>query len=112
VKFLFNQNLSHKLATLLQHEYPGSVAARDVGLSKAPDSKVWDFARSNGLVVVSKDSDFLYRSLLQAPPPKVIWIAIGNCSSRTILDLLHREAEQIRQFGADPVAALLILPRA
>ena len=112
MKLLFDQNLSHKLAISLQGEYPGSIATRDVGLSRAPDSAVWDFARKNGFVLVSKDSDFLYRSLLQAPPPKVIWMAVGNCSSQTILDLFRSNAAKIEEFETDPVTAVLVLPTA
>ena len=73
MKLLLDNNVSYKLATLLKNEYSGSVAVREVGLSRAPDSEVWRFAQANGFVVVTKDSDFIQRSFLLGAPPKVIW---------------------------------------
>jgi predicted nuclease of predicted toxin-antitoxin system len=90
-------------------EYPESVAARDVGLSRAPDAKLWSFAQTNQFVVVTKDSDFIQRSFLFGAPPKVIWIAAGNCSTKQIVNLLRNSTERILKFEFDPTAALLIL---
>lgn len=35
---------------------------RDAGLKAAPDTDVWNYARNNGFMIVSKDSDFHQRS--------------------------------------------------
>ena len=59
MKLLVDHNLSYKLAKLLKDEYPGSIAVQDVGLSQSPDIEVWNFARVNGFVVMTKDSDFI-----------------------------------------------------
>jgi len=64
VKLLFDQNLSHKLVRRLADLFPESVHVREVGLKEAGDPLVWEYAKSNGLVVVSKDSDFHQRSFL------------------------------------------------
>jgi predicted nuclease of predicted toxin-antitoxin system len=53
VRLLFDENLSHRLVALLAEELPGSAQVRDVGLST-----VWLHARTQGLAIVSKDSDF------------------------------------------------------
>ena len=44
MSLLFDQNLSHRLVTLLATEYPGSVHVRDVGLGTADDQVVWIYA--------------------------------------------------------------------
>ena len=36
------------------------------------DSQVWDYARLNDLVIVTKDADFSNRVMLSAPPPRVV----------------------------------------
>ena len=35
-----------------------------------------------GYTIVTKDADFRQRSFLLGPPPKVIWIGLGNCSTQ------------------------------
>ena len=64
MKLLFDQNLSPKLPRLLAKLYPSSAHVRDVGLRDASDSEIWQFAKTKGFVIVSKDSDFQQRSLL------------------------------------------------
>jgi predicted nuclease of predicted toxin-antitoxin system len=53
-----------------------------ISLSKAgrnpSDSQIWEFARKNDLVVVSKDADFSDRIITQSPPPRVMHIRFGN----------------------------------
>jgi hypothetical protein len=51
---------------------------------------------------VSKDTDFSQRGFLFGPPPKVIWIRLGNCSTKEIQEVLFSHAAEIRQFGLDP----------
>lgn len=109
MKLLLDHNLSYKLALLLAVDYPGTVGVKEVGLSRAPDSEVWKFAQENGFVVVTKDSDFIQRSFLFGAPPKIVWIDVGNCSTKQILEVLRGNAEKIRSFELEHSAALLIL---
>jgi predicted nuclease of predicted toxin-antitoxin system len=81
---------------------------RDVGLKAAPDTDVWEYAVRND-AIVTKDSDFRHRSSLRGYPPKVIWIALGNCSTAMIEDLLRRRIAQVAEFLAEEVKAFLVL---
>jgi predicted nuclease of predicted toxin-antitoxin system len=74
VKLLFDQNLSPSLVDSLADIYPESVHVQSVGLDRADDMAVWDFARRQNLVIVTKDADFQERSLIAGAPPKVVWI--------------------------------------
>jgi predicted nuclease of predicted toxin-antitoxin system len=56
------------------------------------DSHVWNYARDNAFVIVSKDNDFRQRSFLDGAPPKVIWLSVGNAGTHTIADLLANSA--------------------
>jgi predicted nuclease of predicted toxin-antitoxin system len=58
MKLLFDQNLSFKLCGLLADIFPGSRQARLVGLAEASDRILWNYAKVNGLTLVSLDSDF------------------------------------------------------
>jgi len=46
------------LVKALSAEFPDSTHVRYVELEKSPDGPVWDYAKGNGFVIVSKDSDF------------------------------------------------------
>ena len=43
---------------------------------------IWNYARDNGLTIVSKDSDFHRMSFVLGAPPQVIWLRVGNCPTR------------------------------
>jgi predicted nuclease of predicted toxin-antitoxin system len=109
VKFLFDQNLSFRLVTTLADLCPGSAHVRTLGMEKQEDDKVWAYARQTGVVLVSKDSDFLERGLLYGPPPKVIYLALGNCTTRRIEELLRASHNRVVAFGTNPDEGVLIL---
>jgi predicted nuclease of predicted toxin-antitoxin system len=102
LKLLFDQNLSYKLVRSFSDEFPGSAHVRDLGLASAGDIEVWEYAKQFGFTIVSKDTDFSQRGFLFGPPPKVVWIRLGNCSSKEIEDVLHSYSSEIGQFGSDP----------
>ena len=109
MKLLFDENLSPILAEQLSDFFPDSDHVRNVGLKSAADPEVWTVAHENDFVIVSKDSDMHDRSLLFGFPPKVIWIRLGNCSTRQVLELFRREKETIRKFIEDDTASFLAL---
>jgi len=109
VKLLFDENVSPRLTTLLRNEYPGSAHVRDAGLAGHSDLEIWDYAHDNGFTIVSKDDDFRQRSFLEGAPPKVVWLQVGNSSTRAIAELLSRNVNQLRTFEADYESALLIV---
>lgn len=109
MKLLLDQNLSWRLAKALEGWFPESTHVRDLGLDRAADAAVWEHARREGFVIVSKDSDFEQRSILHGHPPKCIWLRVGNCSTREIEDLLHRHVTTIRKFVEAEGESYLIL---
>jgi predicted nuclease of predicted toxin-antitoxin system len=58
VRLLFDENLAPRLANALSGVYPGSLHVTHCGLRGASDIEIWEYARDNGFVIVSKDSDF------------------------------------------------------
>jgi predicted nuclease of predicted toxin-antitoxin system len=110
VKLLFDQNLSPTLSGLLAGIYPGSVHVREVGMRDATDSKIWEYAKTNGFAIVSKDSDFQARSLLYGSPPKFVWLRVGNCPVNTIEELLRKNSTAIQRFAQDDSQSHLMLP--
>jgi predicted nuclease of predicted toxin-antitoxin system len=106
---LFDHNLSPRLVRLLSDVYPGSSHVLDLGMDRASDTEVWDYAAEHGYTVVSKDADFHQRSLLLGPPPKVVWIRQGNCSVAESAALLRERFIAVQRFRANEAAAFLAL---
>lgn len=111
MKLLFDQNLSPQLCDQLRDIWPHLVHVREVGLAAADDRVVWDYARDHGQIIVSKDGDFSDRAFVFGAPPKVIWVAVGNCSTHEIEDLLRGRRVHVESFAVDEDAALLVLER-
>ncbi len=57
----------------------------------------------------SKDADMHDRGLLFGYPPKVIWIRLGNCSTRQVEELLRQDFDAIQRFFEDDYASFLAL---
>jgi predicted nuclease of predicted toxin-antitoxin system len=109
MKLFFDQNLSFKLPPSLNSAFPGSKHVKDFGLIGNDDEAIWQLALKQSFVIVSKDADFLHRSLLRGHPPKVIQLRVGNCSTRHIGELFIREEGTIKEFLNNPNEALLII---
>jgi predicted nuclease of predicted toxin-antitoxin system len=60
----------------------------DKGLETSDDSQIWDFAVSRGAIIVTKDEDFAAGIQLNPEGPAVVWLRIGNCSNRALLQWL------------------------
>lgn len=110
MKLLFDQNLSPRLATRLHDLYPDSSHVFWLNLDQVEDAEVWEYARQNGYMVVTKDADFSELSTLQGFPPKVIWLQIGNCTTGQVESLLRLHNEAIKQLvESDSIGILSLL---
>lgn len=109
MKLLFDQNLSFKLVGQLADLYPNSRHVRDIGLKDADDNVVWEYAKQNAYIIVSKDSDFRQRSFVLGAPPQVIWVALGNCSTSDVERVLRKHFAIVQKFSEDAEATFLSL---
>lgn len=109
MKLLFDHNLSPRLVSRLADLYPDSNHLFNLNLDTAEDYFVWQYARNNNFTIVTKDSDFSELSLLLGFPPKVIWIRIGNCTTKNIESLIRSNAQEIDDFYRESNLGILIL---
>jgi predicted nuclease of predicted toxin-antitoxin system len=109
VKLLLDENLSDRIVPKLEQFFPGSSHVKSLGLAHTDDRVIWEFARENGFVLVSKDADFHQRSLLFGHPPKLVFLRIGNCPTRDIIALLLDFRDTLSAFSDDTTASILIL---
>lgn len=63
--------------------------------AKWPDRDIWDYALEHGFVIVTKDSDFYHRCLLDKQPVKVIHLKLGNLLLKDLHAFFRINWEQI-----------------
>jgi len=108
MKLLFDENLSHKLPVLFVSSFPGSQHVRALGLKGASDVRIWEYARSNGFMIISKDKDFYQRTLLYGSPPKLVWLRLGNCTRDDVVNLVTRHVKDIIAFETSQESILVL----
>ena len=109
MRLLFDQNLSRHLVGMFNIEYPDSCHVTDLGLDMATDAEIWAYAGEHDLVIVSKDSDFRQLAFLHGPPPKAIWVRLGNASTIEVYDVLRGHHDEIARFADSSDEAMLII---
>jgi predicted nuclease of predicted toxin-antitoxin system len=100
LRLLFDANISYKLVEVLADLFPDSSHVSLPGLGRTRDRGVWEHAIEHGFTIVSKDEDFHQMALLEGPPPKVIWVRPGNCSTADIERALRESADTSRRSGS------------
>ncbi len=108
MKLLFDENLSFKLCRQLNDLFPDSSHVRLLGLERADDRAIWNYARTNEFALVTLDADFVEMAGLLGPPPKVIRLRCGNQATTAVETLLRDHAGLIADFGRDNSACLEI----
>ena len=76
--FLFDENLPANLRFT-----PTFTMIHVSVLDESPsDTQIWQYAKQNGLAIVTKDADFSDRLMVDASPPKVVHLRFGNMRHR------------------------------
>src|SRR5438445_1666259 len=60
-------------------------ARQGIGVVLVEGRPIWDVARRENAVIISKDEDFVDRWILSDKPLPLIWIRKGNCSNQALL---------------------------
>jgi predicted nuclease of predicted toxin-antitoxin system len=109
MKLLFDHNLPPLLVSRLANLFPHSQHVFALGLDRASDWEIRDYARQNGYAIVTKDADFSELCVLLGFPPKIIWIRRGNCSTTALEELLRQQCDDIEALDEDPTNGVLTL---
>ncbi|MFN0103675.1 MAG: DUF5615 family PIN-like protein [Bryobacteraceae bacterium] len=96
MKLLFDANLSPKLVGRLASLFPASGHVFELGMArKTSDDEIRHYARDNGYVIVTADSDFLDLAERYGVPPKVVRLENCNYPTARVESLLRRNAIRI-----------------
>ena len=70
---------------------------QDVGLERADDRTIWQYAKERGLTIITKDEDFQALANRQAGiPPQVVWVRLGNCRKVVLLEAFSKLLPALR----------------
>jgi len=112
MKLLLDENLSRRLLPFLQHDYPGSDHVVMLGMESASDTQVWEKAKQDGFVIVTRDADFQELSLVWGQPPQVIRLKTLNQTRAATLKVLIANRDMIvESLERDGKASVELLSR-
>ena len=83
-------------------------ALRDLHLRDAEDEKIFQQTRHQGIVIISKDSDFVEMVLRLGVPPQLLWVTCGNVTNRRLQNLLIQVFPQAQKLLASGEAVVEI----
>jgi predicted nuclease of predicted toxin-antitoxin system len=109
VKLLLDENLSRRLVPRIADLFPDSAHVGSEGLLQAPDSVVWEYAKTHDFSIVTADADFYELATTLGPPPKVVWLRGCDYPTAVAEELIRSQAIRIAEFLEEPERAVLIL---
>lgn len=82
-------HLSPAIATWMTNTLGvAAVALRDIGLRDAEDPEIFEAAKAQGVILMTKDSDFVDLVDSLDSPPQIIWLTCGNTSNDRLREIL------------------------
>ena len=109
MKLLLDHNLPPSLTVKLADLFPHSEHVYPIGLDRASDLEIRDYAKNGRFLIVTKDADFSDMCVMLGFPPKVIWIRRGNCSTTALEQILRDHFNDIKALDEDPMNGVLTL---
>ena len=57
----------------------------EIGLDEASDTVIWKHAADQGIVLISKDEDFLRYAIRPNAATSLLWVRLPNCRNSALL---------------------------
>lgn len=84
-------HLSPSIATWITATFGvTALALRDLGLREAEDLEIFEAAKAQNVVMMTKDSDFVDLIDRLGSPPQIIWLTCGNTSNARLREILTK----------------------
>jgi predicted nuclease of predicted toxin-antitoxin system len=84
MRFLIDAQLPPALADLFTQAGHEAVHVGGLGMHMESDSNVGAYAAEAGMIIVTKDEDFVTMRRLSPEAPRVVWVRIGNATNRVL----------------------------
>ena len=104
MRILLDANLFYRTLEKINEVYLGARYVSRIDLPHpSNDPEIWQWARDNGFaIIVSNDKDFKELVEKNGPPPKLIFLRLGNVSSKVVTKILLDKHDRIQAFLANP----------
>ena len=81
---------------------------RDLGLRDATDEEIFQAARKENAIVMTKDGDFFLLLDQYGPPPAILWITCGNTANARLKEVLADKLPQALALlaGGEPLVEI------
>jgi predicted nuclease of predicted toxin-antitoxin system len=96
MKLLIDENISHRILKLVNDNFPRSKHATAIR-KRITDLEIWNYAKENGFVIVTYDEDFHEWQQLRGYLPRIVWLRIGNTSTKRIAQVLNSNKGKIKE---------------
>lgn len=98
MKFWVDAQLPPQLASWLSSVYGvEALSLRELGLRDATDIEIFRAAQRAGIVLISKDSDFVELVSHHGTPPQLLWITCGNVTNQNLRAIFTRTFSDARE---------------
>lgn len=109
MKLLLDENLSRRLVPALQERFPGTSQVALLGLERATDAQLCEYAAVHDFVICSKDDDFRHLVVARGYRPRLIQLVLGNASNDAVLTALLAAAGRLHDAFADPAVGVVVV---
>lgn len=88
-------HLSPAIATWITSTFGiTALALRDIGLRDAEDLEIFEVGKAQGIILITKDRDFVDLVDRLGSPPQIIWLTCGNTSNTRLQEILSANLQQ------------------
>jgi len=93
-------HLSPAIATWIDSTFEdiSAFALRDIDLRDAEDLEIFEAAKAQEVIFMTKDSDFVDLVECRNAPPKIIWLTCGNTSNTRLKEILSTTLQEALSF--------------
>jgi predicted nuclease of predicted toxin-antitoxin system len=102
MKVLIDQNISHRIITVISFLFDELAHVKTLGWLDWDDHGIFMAARRLQYdAVMTLDEDFNKLLLQHGTPPKIIWLKTGNCSTKRLAEVIISNKDIIERFLLD-----------
>lgn len=95
MKIWIDAQLSPLVANWIKNKFNiETIPVRDLGLRDATDKEIFNRAKVEDVIIITKDADFKILQDKIGPPPKIIWLTCGNTSNKRLQEILNKNLEK------------------